>query len=43
MYDFDGSTATGNDLYAIVLTGYVNADGATESTVNSITGLLGGA
>ena len=43
VYDLDGSTTTGNDLYAIVLTGYVNADGATASTVNSITGLLGGA
>ena len=43
VYDLDGLTTTGNDLYAIVLTGYVNANGATSSTVNSITGLLGGA
>ena len=43
VYDLDGSTTTGNDLYAIVLTGYVNENGATSSTVNSITGLLGGA
>ena len=41
VYDLDGSTNTGNDLYAIVLTGYVNASGATSSTVNSLTGLLG--
>jgi len=41
VYDLDGLTSTGNDLHAIVLTGYVNASGATSSTVNSVTGLLG--
>jgi len=41
VYDLDGLTSSGNDLHAIVLTGYVNASGATSSTVNSVTGLLG--
>ena len=43
VYDLDGLTTTGNDLYAIVLTGYVNENGATSSTAYSLTGLLGGA